>query len=93
MLIITESSYFTFAHTQLPSSRDEQWTGLGLDWIRTVNLFKIPEPDRIWTELMEKKCGIFVVKRLHFLNILDFIWAWTLRLKKILDYGWTWTEF
>ena len=40
---------------------------------------------------MEKKCGILVVKRLHFFNILDFIW--TLHLKNIFDCGWTWTEF
>jgi len=32
---------------------------------------------------MQKKCGIFVVKRLHFKNILDFIWSWTLHLKKM----------
>jgi len=32
---------------------------------------------------MEKKCGIFVVKRLHFSNILDYIWTWTLHLKNI----------
>jgi len=53
--------------------RDEHWTRLGLEWIRSGNLFKIQEPDRIWTELMEKKCGIYVVKRLHFSNCLDFI--------------------
>ena len=28
---------------------------------------------RIWTELMEKNWGIFVTKRLHFSNNLDFI--------------------
>jgi len=32
---------------------------------------------------MEKKCGIFLVKRLHFSNCLDFIWTWTLHFKKI----------
>jgi len=42
---------------------------------------------------MEKKCGIFVVKMLHFSKFLDFIWTWTLCLKKRLDYGGTWTEF
>jgi len=42
---------------------------------------------------MEKKCGIFVVKRLHFSNFLDFIWTWTLHLKILLDCGWTCTEF
>jgi len=40
-----------------------------------------------------KKCGIFVVKRLHFSNFLDIIWTETSHLKKILDFGWTWTEF
>jgi len=34
---------------------------------------------------MEKKCHIFVAKRLHFLNILDYIW--TSHLKKF------WTVF
>jgi len=38
---------------------------MDLDWIRTTNLFKIQNPDQIWTQLMEKKCGIFVVKRAH----------------------------
>ena len=64
---------------------DEHCTGLGLDWIRsiaiflnlnwirTVNFLKNLEPDRIWTELMEKKCDIFVVKRLHLKITLDFI--------------------
>jgi len=33
------------------------------------------------------------VKRLHFSNILDFIWTWNSQLKNILDCGWTWTEF
>ena len=40
---------------------------------------------------MEKKCGIFIAKRLHFSNILDYIWTWALHLKKILDCVWTWT--
>jgi len=41
---------------------------------------------------MEKKCSIFVVKRLHFSNFMDFIWTWTLHLKNFFDCGWTWTE-
>jgi len=65
----------------------QRWTGLGLDWIRTIANFVEfgldPEckalqnlgSDRIWTELMEKKWGIFVVKRLHFSNVPDFIWT------------------
>jgi len=40
---------------------------------------------------MERKCGIFVVKRLHFKNILDFNWTWTLHFENILDCDWTWT--
>jgi len=40
---------------------------------------------------MENKFAIFVAKRLHFSNILHYIW--TLRLKKILDCVWIWTEF
>jgi len=42
---------------------------------------------------MEKKCAMFAVKKLHFSNILDFIWTPTLHLKKFLAYVWTWTEF
>jgi len=34
---------------------------------------------------MEKKCGIFIVKRLHFSAFLDFIWTWTLHL----NFFWT----
>jgi len=30
---------------------------------------------------MEKKCGIFLVKGLHFSTFLDLIWTWTLHLK------------
>ena len=44
---------------------------LKLDWIRSVNHFKIQDPCRIWTKLMQKKCGIFVAKR------LDFSYFWT----------------
>jgi len=62
---------------------------LNLDWIRAVNHFKIYDSERIWTEFMQKKYGIFVVKKLHFSNILDFIWNWTLHLKKFLYCGWT----
>jgi len=36
---------------------------------------------------METKCDIFVVKRLHFSNMLNCIWTWSLHLKKI------WTVF
>jgi len=32
---------------------------------------------------MEKKCSIFVVKRLQFSNFMDIIWTWTIPLKKI----------
>ena len=39
----------------------------------------------MWTELMEKKWGIFVV---HFSNFLD-----SFGLENFLDCGWTWTEF
>ena len=41
---------------------------------------------------MENKRGIFVVKRLHFSNILDYIWTSTLHLKKSLGCVWTWTK-
>jgi len=32
---------------------------------------------------MEKKCSIFVVKRLQFSNFMDIIWTWTIPLKEI----------
>jgi len=32
---------------------------------------------------MGKKWGIFVVKRLHFSNFLDFSWTWTLHLQNL----------
>jgi len=38
---------------------------------------------------MENKCDVFVVKRLHFEYLLDFIWFWTLHLKKFF---WTVVE-
>jgi len=58
-----------------------------LDWIRNIaNFVEFGlDPDceslqnlgsgRIWTELMEKKCGIMVVKTLHFSNFLDLDFA------------------
>ena len=42
---------------------------------------------------MGKNWGIFVVKRLHFSNFLDFIWIVTLHLQNLLGCGWIWTEF
>jgi len=35
----------------------------------------------------------FCCEKLYFSDCLDFIWTWTLHLKKILDCCWTWTEF
>jgi len=40
----------------------------------------------------EKICVNFVVEKLYFANILDFIWTWTSHFYQIFDYGWTWTE-
>ena len=37
---------------------------------------------------MEKNCMIFVIKKLHLVNFLDFIWTWTFNFKKSLDCGW-----
>ena len=79
---------------------DMNWTGSGLqqillnlDRIQAVKHIKIQDPGRIWFELMAKnRCNI-VAKRLHFSNILDFVWTWAPHLKNILDCGWTWTEF
>jgi len=48
---------------------------LHLYWIQIVNPLKIEKPDWIWTKLMERKCDVFVVKRLHFSNCFDFIWT------------------
>jgi len=30
---------------------------------------------------MERKCGVFIVKRVHFKNFLDSISTWALQLK------------
>jgi len=79
---------FCFA-TEMSIGLDLDWTGssqsqilLHLYWIRLVNPLKIEKPDWIWTKLMEKKCDVLVVKRLHFSNGFDFIWTWSLHLKK-----------
>jgi len=42
---------------------------------------------------MENNCVIFVIKKLFFVNFLDFIWTSILNLLNLLEYGWTWTEF
>ena len=34
---------------------------------------------------MKKNCVIFVIKKLYFVNFLDFIWTWTFHFK----YVWT----
>ena len=67
-----------FKPVVLNHCRDEHWTGSGphqillnLDWIRSVNHCNIWDPDRFWNELMEKKCGNFVVKTLRF----SFFWT------------------
>ena len=39
-----------------------------------------------------KFCINFVVEKLYFVNLLDFIWTWTSNFYKILDFGWTWPE-
>jgi len=31
---------------------------------------------------VEKKCVIFVIKKLYFVNFLDFAWTWTFNFKK-----------
>jgi len=33
--------------------------------------------NHVWTELIENNCGIFVVKKLYFVNFLHPIWTWT----------------
>jgi len=42
---------------------------------------------------MEKKCRIFVVKRLHLKNFFGLHLDLDFTFKTILDCGWTWTEF
>jgi len=43
--------------------------------------------NRNWTELLEKNCVIFVVKKLYFVNFLDLICTLTFNFQKfwILD--------
>ena len=48
---------------------DMDWTGSGLrrivlilDWIGPVKCFTILEQDRIWTQLIDKNCAIFVIR-------------------------------
>jgi len=38
---------------------------------------------------MEKNYVIFVIKKLYFVNFLDFIWTWTFTFKKSLVGDWT----
>jgi len=75
--------------------RDEHWTGSGLwwivfifDWIRIENASQILDQDQIWTELMDKNCVIFIIKKFYFAEFLDFISTWTLHFLNFLDYGW-----
>ena len=42
---------------------------------------------------MDKNCDIFVIKKLHFVNILDLIWTWISDLLTCLDYGWIGLSF
>jgi len=42
---------------------------------------------------MEKNCEVFVLNKLYFVNILDFIWTWIFNFLTFLDYGCTWTDF
>ena len=65
---------------------------LDLSWSRTVNRFKNLGSDRIYTELKENNFSIFFVKKLNFVNFLDFIWLVYLTFQKFLNYVWTWTD-
>jgi len=42
---------------------------------------------------MENNCDFFVVKKLCFVDILDFILILISIFLTFLDYDWTWTEF
>jgi len=66
---------------------------MNLDWIRPVNCFINLGSGRIWTELLEKNCDVFVTKKRYFVNILDFMWNWIFNFLTFLGNGWTWTEF
>jgi len=72
-------------------------------WIGSVLqiVSKTQKQHKIWTEWMEKICGIFVAEKLSTPNYLDFLWTWALLfknfrtecldldlVKKIQD--WTW---
>ena len=49
------------------------------------------DQDRIWTELMDKNCVIFVIKKLYCDKCLDFIQTWILFFKSFglqLDLDW-----
>jgi len=80
--------------THFCESRSRREMSVGLDWIRTIanfvkcgldpdckslqNLGTGPDLDCVNGKEMQHS----VVKRLHFKNILDFIWTWTLYFKK-----------
>jgi len=97
--------YCYLLHCQVLQPRYVQFTRHGLDWIRVIENFVEIGLDRYCKThqnlppgldldlVNRKKCGIYVVKSLHFPNILDFIWTWSLYLKKFLDCVWTWIEF
>jgi len=60
------------------------WIGSGLSIVSNIT-----DQDRIWTESIEKKFGIFVVKSLFFVHFKIFLengWAWT--VSKIQDWVW-----
>ena len=85
-------------------SRDEHWTGLGSDWIRTMTNFLILDWIRtvkrfikLWSGsdldwVNGKELRNFCVKSLISCILLIF-WTVILNFLCFLDYGWTWTEF
>jgi len=88
-------------------TRDEHWSGLGLDWIRAMKYFagfglgpdcKLLRKYRIRPELdyvfgkITKKLRDFVVENPFFVHYLDFICAWIVNFLNFLDNGWNWTE-
>jgi len=65
------------ADARFPQNQRFRKSEISLDTGLHLLKFSIWWLDLIWSELMEKNCGIYVVKVLYFVKFLDFIWIWT----------------
>jgi len=88
-----------------PAGRDEHWTGLGLDWIRTLvhsvkfgldlgykslqNLWTGPDLDWVNGKEMQHFC----CEKAAFFKFYGLNLDLDHTFEKNLDCGWTWTEF